>query len=247
MKLTKILFFPLLVLFIGFQSCSDDDPIDPLLNLTEVSELSPEVLTEWTSLYLDLDRSARGMRPNASARAAAYVNLAAYEVAVAGMADFSSNEGRLQDFNVTDLNATVDWNIALNAAYADVIEHFLFTLPDAEAERIGAFETAFLATLSNGVDEEIINSSIQWGAAVAQDIIAFSQTDTEAETQILDPQPTSYVPPVGEGFWTFSAEPERALFPFWESARTFIVSNDETTTVAPIHIAQIQLVRSIWR
>ena len=39
---------------------------------------------------------------------------------------------------------------------------------------------------------------------------------------------------MGEGFWTFSAEPERALFPFWESARTFIVSNDETTTVAPI-------------
>jgi len=44
----------------------------------------------------------------------------------------------------------------------------------------------------------------------------------------------SFIPPIGEGFWTFNAEPERALFPFWESVRTFIVSNDETTTVAPI-------------
>jgi len=234
MKLSKILFPLLLVLFAGFQSCSDDDPIDPSLDLTEVSELSPEVLTEWTRLYLDLERSAIGMRPNASARAAAYVNLAAYEVAVAGMEDFDSNEGRLEDFNVTDLNVTVDWNIALNTAYADVIEHFLFTLPDTEAARIGEFETAFHATLSNGVGEDVINASIEWGAVVAQEIIAFSQTDTEAETQILDPQPTSFIPPIGEGFWTFNAEPERALFPFWESVRTFIVSNDETTTVAPI-------------
>jgi len=68
-------------------------------------------------------------------------------------------------------------------------------------------------------------------ASIAAQIISYSQTDVEAEAQILEPQPTSYEPPTGDGFWTYSAEPERALFPYWESARTFVISPDQTTTI----------------
>ncbi|MDE0598709.1 MAG: phosphatase PAP2 family protein, partial [Dokdonia donghaensis] len=68
---------------------------------------------------------------------------------------------------------------------------------------------------------------------VAQQVIAYSQTDTAAEAQITDPQPFSYEPPVGEGYWTYSADEERAWFPYWDQARTFIISSEETTTVAP--------------
>jgi hypothetical protein len=219
---SKNLFYCLLLLFIGLQSCSDDpdtiDPTDPNNNDnpigTEVATLSSEVLTQWTKLYLELERYATDMRPNTSARAAAYVNLAAYEVAVPGMSTYSSAERSLSDFTITDLSEEVDWNIALNTAYADVIEHFLFTLSDSDVSRITAFEAALNTSLSQGVDEDLIDVSIQWGATAAQDIIAYSQTDTEAETQILEPQPLSYIPPTGEGFWTFNAEPERALFPY---------------------------------
>ena len=104
MKLTQNLFYFLLLLLIGLQSCSDDDePIDPSLDLTEVAELSPEVLTQWTDLYLELDRFATGMRPNASARAIAYINLAAYEVAVSGMSEYGSNETGIPDLELSDL------------------------------------------------------------------------------------------------------------------------------------------------
>jgi len=66
--------------------------------------------------------------------------------------------------------------------------------------------------LSENLSESVVNDSKAWGSYVAEQVIAYSQTDTEAETQILDPQPTSYTPPTRDGFWTFSAEPERAPY-----------------------------------
>ncbi|MFT4806036.1 MAG: hypothetical protein ACI9YE_003267 [Psychroserpens sp.] len=60
----------------------------------------------------------------------------------------------------------------------------------------------------------------------------------EGESQILEPQPISYEPPVGEGFWTYSADPERALFPYWESVRTFVITADETSSNAPMAYSQ---------
>lgn len=60
----------------------------------------------------------------------------------------------------------------------------------------------------------MIDDSNKWGEYVAKEIILYAQTAETAEEQILDPQPTSYVPSIGNGYWTFSAEPERALFPY---------------------------------
>ena len=95
-----------------------------------VSSLSADVLTEWTDLFLELDRYATGMRPNATARAIGYINLAAYEVAVPGMRDYLSNEGRLPGLRIGNNSQNVNWNIALNTAYADVIDHFLISVID---------------------------------------------------------------------------------------------------------------------
>jgi len=51
----------------------------------------------------------------------------------------------------------------------------------------------------------VIENSQKWAQYAADKVIEFSQTDEEAEVQILEPQPLSYEPPVGDGFWTYSA------------------------------------------
>jgi len=79
----------------------------------------------------------------------------------------------------------------------------------------------------------LIADSKRWGAYVAEQIIAYSQTDEDAESQILEPQTTSYEPPIGDGYWAYSADPERALFPYWQLERTFVISPDQTTTLSP--------------
>ncbi|MEO0341328.1 MAG: vanadium-dependent haloperoxidase [Bacteroidota bacterium] len=242
-----ITFLALLAIFTG--ACTKDEAFEitnesstedfrgnPSAPGDAVENLDNTVVTEWMDLFLDIERYAGGMRPNASARAMAYIALAAYETVAPGMNNYESSERSIQGLNINenDLSNNLDWEIALNTSYADVLAHFLINAPSDKMEGIEVLEENLLGTLSEGVDPERIEASQEWGASVAAQIIAFSQTDTEAEQQILAPQPADYEPPTGEGYWTYSAEEERALFPYWEEVRTFIVATNQTTTRPPI-------------
>lgn len=231
-----------------FQSCSDDlSQLETTEELRgdrpgqggnqgdDISRIDNQIVTDWTDLILELERYAAGMRPNASARALAYMNLAAYETAQPGMRNQISNASRLSGLRINkqDLPRSINYEIALNTCYAAVTDHFLINLPANLKPQIQALEEAQEDLLSNNVTNRIVQDSREWGTYVANQIIEYSQTDSEAETQILEPQPTSYEPPTGDGYWTYSADPERALFPYWESVRTFVVSTNQTTTKAP--------------
>lgn len=234
MKLSNfriLLVFAMTVLF--FQSCSNDD--ENIDETPTTASASVDLITEWNSLWVEVDRFAFGMRPNATARALAYIHLAAYETAVEDMAGYTSNSGKLQGLEIDPLRRETDINLdlALNTSYALVIDHFMLNLSTEVRERIETLRTENESELSAGLSTTTIENSIAWGTYIAETIIAYSQTDTEAETQILDPQPTSYEPPVGDGFWTYSDDAERALFPYWGSVRTFVISSEETTSIPP--------------
>ncbi len=186
-------------------------------------------------LLLEIEQHSTGMRPNATARALAYIELAGYETIVPGDRRLVSNTRRLDGFqlNRDELARRVDWELALNKTFSMTIDHFMLHLPDVERAKIEAFEQEKRENLIQGLSDNAIEDSEDWGAYVAKRVILYSQTDDEAEAQILEPQPTSYEPPVGEGYWTYSADPERALFPYWKSVRTFAVAPEQTTTIAP--------------
>ncbi len=203
---------------------------------SSIANLDNSIAVQWSNLFLELDRYSLGMRPNATARAIAYINLAAYETAIPGMQGFQSNSRAIPGLRISDNNrrGAVDWQVALNACYADVLDHFLLNMPDAQRAKIETLESSLETELSEDINERTIEDSKSWGASVAAQIIEFSQTDQAAEEQILEPQPLSYEPPTGDGYWTYSAEQERALFPYWESVRTFVISPQQTTTVPPM-------------
>ncbi|MCP9235246.1 vanadium-dependent haloperoxidase [Lewinella sp. JB7] len=246
---TPFLFFFLCCLVLV--SCTEDEELS-LLEVPEADEspitgvtngdrnatnLSPDIVREWTDVLLQNERHAVGLRPNGSARALAYIYLAAYETALPALRGFTSNTRRLdglnleRDFRGAD-NASVA--LALNACFADVINHFLINVPAELQDDVDDFELAMRDELTRGLSDRAIAEAEDWGAYVARQVIEYSQTDREAEEQILDPQPRSYEPPVGEGFWTYSADPERALFPYWERVRTFVIPAEETTTLPPL-------------
>lgn len=206
-------------------------------NEDNVDRISNDLIFKWTDQMLAVEQYSTGMRPNASARALAYMNLAAYETALPGMRRNISTTEHLDGLEISRdlLPSRINYELALNAAYADVLDHFMINLPQDKRESIGTFEDLQEASLTDAnVSNEVVENSRRWGEYVAEQVIAYSQTDDEAESQILEPQPLSYEPPTGNGYWTYSADPERALFPYWESVRTFVVSTDQTTTVAPI-------------
>jgi hypothetical protein len=175
------------------------------------------------------------MRPNATSRALAYIHSAAFEVCVDDMLGYASNKDRYTelDIDVSQREGNINIGLALNACYARAMDHFMYNVrPDIDA-KIEILRQEKEVQLSEDVSEDVIQNSVDWGNYVADQIIAYSQTDTEAETQILSPQPTSYEPPVGDGFWTYSDDAERGLFPYWASVRTFVISSAETSSVPP--------------
>ena len=239
-----------------FQSCSKEDEASTSENFTigeatgkhgpgnndnnnnddNVAFMDNDIVEDWTDLFLALDRYATGMRPNATARALAYIYLASYETALPGMRNHISQAERLNGLNIerSKIPRRVDFEIALNSCFANVIDHFILHLPNDERNKIEALRLQNEAVLSNDLRPELVQDSKEWGTYVANQIIKYSETDVEAESQILEPQPLSYEPPTGDGYWTYSADPERGLFPYWESARTFVVSSDQTTSIPPV-------------
>lgn len=248
MKSSSVKLFLMCLLTIGlFHSCTEDEDI---LEFSEdidneeseegLSALGNDIVYEWTELMLQVERYATGMRPNASARAMAYIYLAAYETAVEDMSNYGSYEDHLQGLNLRNSERAnnIDNELALNACFSKVLDHFLINVPSSWKDRIYELEDEQEALLSANLEDRVVENSKEWGEYVARRIIDYSQTDATAEAQILDPQPRSYEPPTGEGFWTYSADPERALFPYWGSVRTFVIEPDETSTVAPISYSE---------
>ena len=237
MKVGNLMLLLGLLLFIA--GCNDHDeslnnPIDdtPPEN---AAVLSSNVVYQWTDMMLELERYASG-RPCGAARSLAYMYLAAYETAVPGMNNQFSNTARFNELLIDESQrpADISYEIALNSTFAAVVDHFLNGLSENQQASIDEFRISLESELSTDFSQELIDNSNAWGNYVANQVIAFSQTDLAAEAQILDPQPISYEPPTGEGFWTYSADPERALFPYWENVRTFVITPEETTSVPPI-------------
>lgn len=259
---TKLLSFILISFFI-LQSCSkeenslfehtndlvseldindsswDENAIESRSN-EDVSLLDNDIVEQWTEVFLEVERYAAGMRPNGTARAMAYIYLAAYETAVPGMRDHVSVTEALRNITIeTPQNPeSINWELALNESFAITMNHFLINVPTDIKSRIDDLYNELDSYLAIGLTHGSIIESKEWGELVANTVIRYSQTDQAAEEQILDPQPTSYVPPTGNGFWTYSAEPERALFPYWGAVRTFIIAPEETRSISPVKYSE---------
>lgn len=236
-----------MILIVLMTACSDDESLTDNNDFidegtTNVSLADGHLTYGWTNVMLDLERYAQG-RPNGSARAMAYIYLTAYETMVPSMEGYESMDDRFRGLRIrnSELEGDVNFELALNSAFTIALDHFLLNLPTEQKNVLEQVSASYEEQLSAGLSEEVINASKSWGNYVAEQVIEYSQDDEDAEQQLLDPQPLSYEPPVGEGFWTYAADPERALFPYWgETARTFIISPDETTTVAPMEYSNTE-------
>ena len=242
MKNVKMRLLPVLFAAFFVQACANDqEPLGDIIN--DLDDITNDISIEgngivhvWTDLLLELERYSAG-RPNASARSLAYIYLATYETVVPGLDNYRSLDDELRGLRIRNGERAdeVDYQVALNACFAKVVDHFLLNVSEARTSAIAALKAEIDLQLSTNMDAQLISDSQAWGEYVADQVIAYSQTDEEAEAQILDPQPADYEPPTGDGFWTYSADPERALYPYWgETARSFVISPRQTTAVDPI-------------
>lgn len=218
-----------------FVACREEENVVPTGQLT--ANYTRDVVSEWNTLLLDVDRFTPGYLPPVSARTFAYIGLAAYEIAVPGMPDYKSLRTHYPDLALPlpDQNVTYHYPAALNSAYATLIGHFYPTAPAAQLSKVIQLQSQLAQQYQAEVSASVYQASVQWGKSIADAVYAWSVSDPSGHEGYLHNTDPNYIPPSGPGKWqptypNFGAP----LLPHWGDVRTFAASvNDKCKDPLP--------------
>ncbi len=220
--LTAIAFLALL------PACQRDDK--PIETQPLTAAYDNEVVVKWNELLLDVERFTPGYLPPVSARAFAYIGLAAYETAVPGMPEYKSLGSHFSGLNLptAETGEGYHYPAALNSAYATIILKLYPTAPAAQISKIITLQSYFNAKYEAEVAPELFGKSVDWGKSVAEAVYAWSETDAAGHEGYLHNTDPGYVPPVGPGLWK-PTYPNfgKALLPHWGNVRTFAATSND--------------------
>lgn len=225
-----------------FISCEKDEPFPLERELPSLaSGYGSDIVLRWNSLLLDVERYSRGYRPPVSARAFAYISLAAYEAAVPGMPEHRSMSGALTGLQLPQVEAGYDyhWPTCVNEAYATIVHRFFPHTPPQWQAALYALEFQIkdeLTTLLAGRGE-IYDRSKAFGRAIGEAVFAWSATDAAGHEAYLRNADPAYLPnPAGiAGQWVPTPPNYMpALLPNWGKVRPFALRNNELLGLPPL-------------
>lgn len=228
-------FLPIVILAFFMSSCGKDIDPSPSPELKKPYELSDDVAKQWNALFIDISRFTTGYRPPVTARAAAYINLAAYESLVPGMSDkYNSVAGAHYGLHMptAEFGKEYAWAVVMNNAYKYTFKYFFATAPSSQQIKIDQTFNRLMDQYSGGIDPLTLSRSLDLGQLVAATINDWSATDSWGNNGHLKVTDPSYVPPAGDDKWQptkpdFSA----AQFPYWGKVRT--MANSESDLAVP--------------
>ena len=241
----RFLFLFVTAVFI-FSSCKEDDPVTPSDdNLVKNEDAS--VPLAWMKLYLELDRYAQDFRPGPCPRALAYINLAAYESAMTGMPEYKSLQSLYQGLQMpdSDKGKVYHWPTVVNAVYSTMTKRMIpgnIIAPSQQSDlqfKILALEQEFYDEFQPKVGNQVLERSKKYGEDMANSVWEWSKTDIAGHEAFYNPRPSNYVPPTGPGLWQPTPpDYSTALFPFWGSARTFAIRQEDKLARPPLSFSE---------
>jgi PAP2 superfamily len=199
---------------------------------------SGDIVIKWHELFAEIDRYAAGYRPVPAPRALGYINLAAYESAVAGMPNYQSLAKKA--FNVAlppiESSKFYYWTACVNSAYYTSIKLFFPNINSdlkAKIERLYATNNQAMTALASA---SVLTRSQKLGEDIANAIYRWSATDVAGHNAYLNPQPADYQRAVGSFLW----QPTPPLygwaaFPYWGKVRAFAITSREKLALPPSH------------
>ncbi|MBV6442222.1 MAG: hypothetical protein EPGJADBJ_03926 [Saprospiraceae bacterium] len=207
-----------------------DEPVD--------QRTATEVVLEWNRLLLDLERHTAGYRPPVSARAFAYVEMAAYEAALPAMNGYVSLESYCPGYQSPSASLNDDQYYlpaALNAVYARILHRFFPNAPKKWLDKIDQLETEYTLKLQKQIDGQSLNYSVAFGQKVAEAVWLWSVTDREGHNAFLSNHDENYEPPACRGCWQpDNRHPMPALLPYWRKVRGFVVQAEDLRLIPPV-------------
>ena len=228
----KVLPFLCLVLFVA--GCRQEFLSENDLPNRPAYTYSGQKVRNYFTLLCKISKTTPGFFPPQVARAYGYVGIANFEAVVHGIPGAQSLAGNLNGLSISDMPKTVpyaeyDWNIASNAALADIIRKMFETnITAANLSVLDSTERANLAEMSLAVRPEIVSRSVQFGKDVAKAIYQYSIADG-GHRSYIDPFQLPYSMPPDPSCWIPTGAITTPIAPKWGENRPFIQVNISTT------------------
>lgn len=218
------------------------DPSDPPQSQA-VKDFDNSVLSDWNTLFLQVERDAQGYRPCPAARALAYIGLATYEACAPGMSEHQSLAALYPALLLPTADASAEyyWPEVVNAAYAALMKHFFPNVNPSVTQDIIALETYFDDKYQANVSPDIWLASRARGEAVAEAIWQWSASDPNGHNLYLDPfQGYDWQSHFGQaGNWTPSFPgPGKPMFGTFGAVRTFALPAAARLCQAPLPFSE---------
>ncbi|NOT36283.1 MAG: vanadium-dependent haloperoxidase [Saprospiraceae bacterium] len=223
-----------IILSFTINSCTEDEvKID-----RSTSSYSDQVATKWFELQRGLIRTCPGFSPPVASRALGYSGVCLYQSVNPGMLNYHSLEGQLNGLNTlaTKVEAGKDyeWQISANASLAEITRLLYANAPDSMKQLIEQLERTNLGIYEVGESQDVIDRSVAFGKAIANEIFQWSKTDGGHEGYLHN-FPSNYNVPVGPGLWVPTSSQKIPLQPYWGDNRSF-VTNDVSASQPILNI-----------
>jgi hypothetical protein len=230
----------LLVIFSHFMASCEKDNFDgdhsgEGNSPGKASLANSAVATDWYALQLQMIIKANpSLNPILLNRAWGYIGIGLYESVRPGIKNSVSLSQKLYQMPVMpqkENNNGYSWEVSANAALAKLITAFYpAAIVTANQQRIDSLAAAYNDSLRPSVGSAVFLRSQAFGHAIADAVIAWSQTDNSNLTNV------GYIPPVFPGAW----EPTPAAFanglcPYFGNTRPFLEQHLQVISPPFVH------------
>lgn len=197
-----------------------------------------KVIANWYRLVLELVRHTPTYSPPVASRAFSYLGVIAYEAVASGRPDMVSFAGQLTDLPpLPPREAGVDYDeaVVLNAAMTEAVATFFANTGPTGQRAKAAMAKNLTAMATEDVAPDVAQRSTAYGRAVADHIIAWSQTDGGAVVENMG-FPYDYKRPEGPDKWvptSLIVQQQAPLLPDWASVRPFAMPAGDACALPP--------------
>ncbi len=199
----------------------------------DADRFSADVIDQWITMQVRLERNAVGIPNPAFLRYYGYSGIAAFEALAPGTelgGAFSGKWNQIPALPGRDKGESYYWPASVNAALASMNRQIFTTATLTDKAAIDSLENALNASFPQQAGPAVIDRSIAFGKAVAS--VVFNWSETDGYKNAGDP----YTPPSGPGLWQPTPPAfGKASVPYWGNLRPIVAgSTDHTQPGAPI-------------
>ncbi len=213
-------------------SCKKDIADNAVPTFKTVDQYNYDIVHEWNTLWLEIDRYADGYRPGPISNVLGYIGLANYEATVGGMPEYKSLTSLYAGLRIPEVEATKEyhWPSVVNAVNSYLLPRFFPHVNPSLFNKIKTLSDKKEKEYLGEVTQEVYLRSKNHGEVVASAIWEWMKTDPTTfdkyKNVFEDYDWEAHFKKDGDWVATYPG-PGKGAFPYWGKGRTLAINEDQ--------------------